>query len=153
MGETANKITGIFAEAAADAAFDETQISESEKMDKAIKAVKGALDKAHSGILARIEAKPLNDILSNYCREEAISLISKFVKKYEKFINATTPITGRYVIYPQDPYADKSDSYIQNDIKFTILIVYFAAISEEGVKTLVTKALKGIFGTFKENVK
>lgn len=71
MGETADKIAGIFAEAIADTAFDEIKISESEKVDRAIKTVKGALDKAHTGVLARIEAKPLNDILSNYCREEA----------------------------------------------------------------------------------
>lgn len=151
MGEAVDKIAGIFAEAIADTAFDEIKLSESEKVDKAIKTVKGALDKAHSGTLAYIKAKPLRNILSNYGREEAILLISQFVKKYEKSINATTPITGRYVIYTQDPYAGKSDDFIQNDIKFTILIVYFAAVSEEDVKTLVTKALKEIFGTYKEN--
>ena len=150
MGDTTNKIAGIFAQAAADVAFDEIQLAESEKMDKAIKAVKGALDKAHAGALAYMTAKPLHDILSNYCREEAILLIHNFVKRHEKFINATTPITGRWVVYLQDPYADKSDAYIQNDIKFSILIVYFAAISEEGLKKAVTKALKGIFGIVKE---
>lgn len=43
MGEVVNKIGSIFAQAAADATFDEIQLSESEKMDKAIKAVKMAL--------------------------------------------------------------------------------------------------------------
>ena len=153
MGETSNKLIGIFTEAAADAVFDEVKLSESEKVDKAIKAVKGALGKAHSGTLAILEAKPLHNILSNYCREDAISLISKYVRKYEKFINATTPITGRWVIYAENPYADKSDDHIKTDIKFTILIVYFAAITEEGVKTAITKALKGIFGVFKNDNK
>jgi hypothetical protein len=150
MGDVTNKVAGILTQATADVAFDEIQISESEKMDKAIKAVKGALDKAHAGAMAYMTAKPLHNILSDYYREDAILLIHKFVKKYEKFINATTPITGRWVVYAQNPYADKSDDFIKNDIKFTILIVYFAAITEEGVKTAVTKALKGIFGGFKE---
>ena len=150
MGDTANKIASIFVEAAADAAFDEIQLSESKKMDKAIHAVKGTLDKAHAGAMAYMTAKPLHNILSDYCREDAILLIHKFVKKYENFINSTTPITGRWVVYAKNPYADKSDDFIKNDIKFTILIVYFAAITEEGVKTAVTKALKGIFGIIKE---
>ena len=151
MGDTANKIAGIFAQATAEAVFDEVQLSESEKIDKAIKTVKGALDKAHAGAKAYFTAKPLHSILSNYFREDAIVLIGKFVRKYEKFINATTPITGKKVIYAQNPYADKSDEYIQTDIKFTILIVYFAAISEEGANIAITKALKEIFGIFKEN--
>jgi len=149
MGETLNKIASIFAESAVDAAFDEIQISESEKVDKAIKAVKGALDKAHTGTLIYIKAKPLHNVLSNYCRDNAIQLINEFVRKYENFINATTPITGRYVIYAKDPYADKSDEHIKTDIKFTTLIVYFAEISEESTKAVVSKALKGIFGIFK----
>jgi|GEM_PF-2474992 len=151
MGDTANKIASILAESTTDAIFDEIPIAESEKVDKAIKTVKNALDKAHTGTLAIIEAKPLHSILANYCREDAIRLIDKTVRKHEKFINATTPITGRWVVYAKNPYADKSDNYIKHDIKFSILIVYFAAISEEGVKMAVTKTLKVIFGIFKEN--
>jgi len=146
MGDTANKIANILVESAADAVFDEIPLSESEKVDKAIKTVKGALDKAHSGTLAIMEAKPLYNLLTNYCRAEAILLIDKTVRKYEKFINATSPITGRVVVYRENFYSDKSDSYIQHDIRFSILIVYFAAITEEGMKTAVTKALKGILG-------
>ena len=152
MENTAAKITSILAEAATDAAFDETQLSENEKIDKAIKAVKGALDRAHTGAKAYLTAKPLHNILSKYSREDAILLIHKFVKKYEDFINATSPITGRTATYLQNPYADKSDDYIQSDIKFTILIVYFAEITEENMKTVVTEALKGIFGTIKKVV-
>ena len=146
MGDVASKIGSIFAQATADVAFDEVQISESEKIDKAIKTVKKVLDKAHTGAVIYRTAKPLHDILSNYIRNEAISLIHKYVGKYEKFINATTPITGRWVVYADNFYADKSDEQIQTDIKFTILIVYFASITEEGVKSAVTKAIKGIFG-------
>ena len=150
MGDAANKIASIIAESAADAVFDEIPLSESEKVDKAIKTVKSALDKAHTGVLAIMEAKPLHNILTNYRREEALLLLCKFIKKYEQFINSTTPITGRWVVYLQDPYADKSDDFIKNDIKFTIFIVYFAAVTEEGVKTAVSKALKGVFGVIKE---
>lgn len=150
MGETINKIASIFAQAAADAAFDEIQLSESDKVDKAIKTVKGALDKAHTGSMAYITAKPLHDILKNYCREEAISLLQRFIKKYEKFINITTPITGKKVVYIENPYDDKTDEYIQTDIKFIVLIIYFAAITEESTKMLVEKAFKDIFGIFKK---
>ena len=150
MEDVVNKVGSIFVQAAADAAFDEVRLSESEKIDNAIKAVKDILDKAHTGVLVHREVKPLNDILLNFCRENAMLLIQKNVKKYERFINATTPITGRYVVYAQNPYADKSDDYIKTDIKFTILIIYFATITEEGVKIAVTKALKGIFGGLKD---
>ena len=40
MGYVVNKVGSIFIQAAADAAFDEVQLSESEKIDKAIKTVK-----------------------------------------------------------------------------------------------------------------
>ena len=144
MGDTATKIASIFLEAIADAIFDETQISENEKIDKAIKAVKGALDKAHTGTMAIIEAKPLSNVLLNNNRENAIQLLNRLIRKYERFINATSSITGRIVIYLHDPYADKTDDNIKTDIKFTIFFVYFATITEEGVKTAVSKALKGI---------
>lgn len=153
MGSALNKIASIFVQAAADAAFEKVQISESEKIDKAIKAVKGALDKAHAGALAHLKTKRLYRVLSNYCREDAILLISEFAKKYETFINATTFITGRWVEYMENPYADKSDDHIRNDIKFSILIVYFAAVTEEGTKTVVTKALKGIFDISEKEIK
>ena len=108
------------------------------------------MDKAHTGILAFMEAKPLHSNLANYCREESILLINKTVRKYEKFINATSTITGRFVVYRKDFYADRSDSYIQHDIKFSIFIIYFASITEKGVKTAVTKTLKETFGLLKE---
>jgi len=151
MGETANKIVNIISQSTADAIFNEIPLSESEKVDRAIKAVKSALDKAHTGIIAMMEAKPLHNVLANYSREEAIRLIHKTVKKYEKFINVTSPITGHTVVYIENPYANKSDNYIQHDVKFSIFIVYFASISEEGLRIIVTQALKGIFGNFREN--
>jgi len=153
MSDITDKIGGLFVQAATDAAFDEIQLSESEKTDKAIKIVKTALDKAHTGTIAIMEAKPLHNILVNYCREDAISLIHKFVNKYEKFINATSTVTGRWVEYQKDYYADKSDDFIKKDIKFTIFIVYFAAVTEEGVKMAITKALKPVFGVVKEVLK
>ena len=149
MGETANKIASIITQGATDAVFDEARLSESVKIDQAIKNIKSSLEMAHTAILARQKAKPLYDILSSYCREDAISLIDKFVRKYEKFINATTPITNRCVIYTQNPYADKSDDYIQADIKFSVLILYSAEIVEEGTKTLVSKIFKETFNALK----
>jgi len=150
MGETTNKIASIFAEATANAISDEIRLSESEKMDEAIKAIKSIIDKAYAGAKIYFKAKRLHDILVNYSREDAILLIHEYVKKYEAFINNTTSITGRYVIYAKDHYSDKSDEYIQADIKFTILIVYFASITEEGLKIAIEKALKGIFRLAKD---
>jgi len=151
MGETVNKITSIFAQASADAVFDETKFSNDETMDKTIKTVKSALDKAHIGVMAKATAKPLHVILSEYCREDAIQLLYKNIKRYEKFINMTTPLTGRYVVYSSDPYADKSDEYIKADVKFTIFIVYFSAVVEEGSKTLLTEIFKRVIRLFKKD--
>jgi len=153
MGEILNKTANIFAQSAADVVFDEVQLSESEKMDKAIKVVKTAFDKAHAGTLAIVNAKPFHGILSKFNREDAIALIHKCVKKHEKFINATTPLTGRHVINKKNYYADKTDEFIKNDIKFSIFIIYFAAVTEEGVKVAITKALKPVFGVVKKTLK
>jgi len=153
MSDIFNKSTSIIVQSAADAVFDEVQLSESERTDKAIKIVRTALDKAHAGAMAIREAKPLHNLLTEYKRQDAIALIHKFVKKYSKFINATTPITGRWVINEKDYYADKTNEFIKNDVKFTIFIIYFAAITEEGVKMAITKALKPVFGVAKEMLK
>jgi len=150
MGEVINKATGILTQSVANAAFDEIQLSEFEKTDKAIKIVKKALDKAHTGTIAIVEAKPFHRVLEHFNREKAIELIHKCVKKYKKFINGTTPITGRYVVYEKDYYADKADEFIKNDVKFSIFVIYFAAVTEEGVKIAITKALKPIFGVVKD---
>jgi len=53
MSETTNKLISIFTQATADAAFDVIQLSESEKIDKAIKTVKEALEK-HTQVQWRI---------------------------------------------------------------------------------------------------
>lgn len=151
MNDTVTKIASIFAEATADTVFDETQISESEKIDKAIKTVKCALDKAHTGAKILWEVNLLYKVLSNYSCEEAISLLDERIKKYEQFINATRPLTGRWVEHKSDPYADKTDEHIQIDVKFIIFIVYLASITEESTKVVVSKALNGMFGIFKEN--
>ena len=150
MSGTATKIVSILAQAAGDAAFSQTQLSESKKIDEATKAVKKVLDEAHVGTKIYLVAQPLHNTLSNYCRTEAIVLLCNFLRKYETFINATSSFTGRSVIYAPDPYADRSDEQIQLDIKFTILVVYCASIGEEGVKRAAKKAFERVFVGWKD---
>ena len=151
MGAIAEKIIGIFTESAVDAAFDEAKLSDCEKLDKAIKTIKNVLGYAKEAVNAKIEATPLNNILDNYNREKAISLIDKYARKYEHFINGTTFMTGYKVVYSENPYADKTDEFIESHIMFTIYIVYLAALVENGTKALVTKAFKGIINIFKSD--
>jgi len=145
MGDTANKVVSILAQAVGDAAFDKAQLSESKKIDDATKAVKKVLDDAHAGTKIYLTARPLHKVLSNYCRAEAISLLCDFLRRYETFINATSSFTDRSVIYAPDPYADKSDEQIQLDVKFTVLVVYCASIGEESLKRAARKAFEGVF--------
>jgi len=152
MDEVTSKIASIFAQSMADAAVDEVQLSESKKIDEAIKIVKSVLDKAHAVAMAEFTSKPLHNILSNYRREDAIRLLQEKLKQYEKFINMTTPLTRRHVVYLPDPYADKSDEDIKTDISFTIFIIYFAAAMEDGSKAILTKIFKGLISIFKGNL-
>jgi len=152
MGVVNEKVAGIFLEAAVDALNEEFILSESQQLDKAIKKVNSALKNAHTGLLARAKTKQLHDVLDNYNREIAISTIHKYAKDYEVFINATSSITGRKVVYFKDYYIDKSDSYITNDIKFTIFIVYFAAITEKGTGVALNKVFKEIFKATKKAI-
>jgi len=151
MENITSKLGSLFIQSAADAVFDETKLSDNETLDKTIKIVKSALDKARIGVIAKATAKPLHAVLSEYCRDDAIQLLYKNIKRYEKFINMTTPLTGRYVIYSSDPYSDKSDDYIRADVKFTIFIIYFSAVVEEGSKTLLAKLFKKVIRIFKKD--
>ena len=150
MSNTANKIASILAQATGDTIADEIQLSENEKIDKATKAVKGVLDKAHAGIKIYFQAKPLHSALNEYNREEAIRMLCEFLIEHESFINSLSFITDRKIVYKSDPYADRSDEEIKTDIKFTILMVYCASISEDGLKIAAQKALKAAFGKLKK---
>jgi len=150
MSELANKTAGVFLKSATDAAFEETKISDSEKVDKAIKAIKSALSAAHQVSKANFEVKPLKSAIANYCREEAIKLIHKYVYRYRNAINFSTPFTGRQVVCIPNYYADKTDDFIKADIEFLIFIVYLQFAGEYGLGLVIQKSLQKIFGFTKE---
>jgi len=79
--------------------------------------------------------------------------LHKFVKKHEKFINMTTPLTGRYVVYLPDPYSDKSDEYIKADIRLSIFISYLAKAFEVGTTALFAEIIKKIIRFIKNDDK
>jgi hypothetical protein len=151
MSEVANKIISILRDSAVDAAFDETKLSDDKNIDRAIKTIKNVLCHAKEATAAAMTANPLYSILGNFNRDKAIMLIDKFCRKYEAFINSTTIMTGRKVIYSHNHYADKTDEFIKADIEFTIYIIYLSALMENGTKALVTRAFKGIIQIFKND--
>lgn len=151
MSEVTDKVINILFDSAVDAAFDEAKLSDSKNADKAIKTIKDVLGYAKEATKAAMTAKPLYNILNNFNREEAIMLIDKFCRKYEVFINSTTIMTGRKVVYLHNPYADKTDEFIKVDIEFIIYVIYLSALMENGTKALVTRAFKGIINIFKND--
>lgn len=78
-------------------------------------------------------------------------LISQYVDKYRTIIDMTYPITGKYVTYQKGFYDDKSDDYIKDDLRFTVLIIYLKFAVEYGLKATSEKAIKKIFGDIKES--
>ena len=90
---------------------------------------------------AYFAAKPLQDVLSNYKRENAISLLSEYIVKYKNYINISTSITELHATYvPYGYYQDKSDDFIKNQIQVLINIIRTTEVVEEGGKTVAQKA-------------
>ena len=148
-----NKIEGllnVLAESTADAIFDETKISDNKTIDKAIKTAKSLLDKAHAGVMAKVAAKPLEEITAEYNREKAIVLLDKNIREYEGTISLLSVFTNKHVVYQKDPYGDKTDVEIVADVKYTIFIIYFQAVKDELTKSALTKLIKEIIKLLKK---
>lgn len=85
---------------------------ENQKADTIFKKMLELLDKARRLTKVGLKVKEVNETIEKYDREKAIFLIAQNVNKYEKLINLLSCITGRYVIYEPDYYADKTDEII-----------------------------------------
>jgi len=116
-----------------------------EQANKAVDAVNKLLDTAHQATIANMKARPLKNAISSYNREDAIQIIHEYVGKYKMIINATSPITGRFVTYAENFYDDKLDDYIKTDLRFLILMIYIEAAAEYGLNKAVDKVLGKIF--------
>jgi hypothetical protein len=120
-------------------------------MDNLIITTRAAFGKALAGKIAYEKAKCLHNILLEYQREDAILLLDKKLRAYERYIKMLEPFTGRSVVYLIDPYTDKSDGTIKADIRFVIFIVYLAEAFDGGLKAILTKILKGLIRIIKND--
>lgn len=115
---------------------------ENQKADTIFKKMLELLDKSRRLTKVGLKVKEVNETIEKYDREKAIFLIAQNVNKYEKLINLLSCITGRYVIYEPDYYADKTDEIIFCDLKYIRNVIYFDEIKNTGLEMTLTKALK-----------
>jgi len=106
---------------------------------KGTSAVYKILEVAHQTAKANREAKPLRNAISFYERGKSINLIHQYVNKYRNIINATSPITGRFVINQEGFYDDKSDGHIKTDLQFLVLVIYLKFAGEYGLNVIAEK--------------
>jgi hypothetical protein len=147
--KTISKIATVGLKAALDAIFDETKFSEDEKIDRVIKLVNSMSNKLNAGLEAYQTAKRLHNILLNYDREIAISLVCEFNEKYDTFIR----IVFGHRPQPQPNWMRQNvtDCQLQKEIKFLRTVVYLAASSEEAIKTVGTELIKLGYSTYKQH--
>lgn len=113
-----------------------------QKTDTIFKKMLELLNSARRLAKVGLKAKEVNETIEEYDREKAISLIAQNVNKYEKLINLLSYITGRYVIYEPNYYADKTDEIIFCDLKYIRNVIYFDEIKNAGLEMILKKALK-----------
>jgi len=151
MMDLTNKIGSLFVQSTAGALFDETKISDSEMMDKVIKSIKDALKAAHKVATANFDASPLQKMLSDYRRDEAIQLLDIKLRKHKDVINMFTPLTNRYVEFMQNPYDNKTNEEIKVDIRFTIFIIYMKAAKDAALGKALTEVIRKIIRIVKND--
>lgn len=144
MEDVTNTLIRIINKSTADAIFEESKLTSSETMDKVIKIVKSTLEKAHAGITARKKAKPLHDLLLKYNRNDAVIHLDKNIREHENFINILSLFTGKYVVYGENLYANKTDDDIVADVRFIIIIIYLSAFKDELTGAAFTKVMREI---------
>jgi len=104
--------------------------------------VKNVLKGAHQLFKAENEAKAAKTALESGDRDTMIITIGKYVNKYERFINSTTFITGRWTEHKPDFYKDESIERIMNDLEFSITIVYLKTAVDSKLGDIVENGLK-----------
>lgn len=127
-------------------------MNEYEQAKKATNMIQELLSAAHQTAKAKMEASPLTNAISSYDREKAIARIHQYVNKYKHFINATYPLTGRFVVYAEGYYDDKADEIIKTDLQFLVLMVYLKYAGEHGLSKFAEKAIEKIFGKMEDSL-
>lgn len=106
---------------------------------KILKEVAGvAFEAGLIGLNAYFAAKPLEDALSNYDRQRAITLLEEYISKYGVHISVDRLVTGNVV--GLNHYDDKPDYFIQNEMRNLIDIIRTTETLKEGAKTVAKKA-------------
>ena len=99
-----------------------------------------AFDTGLIAINAYFAAKPLQNAVENFNRENAILVLKEYVEIYKSQINLSTPITGLYTFdISDDYYNDKSDDFIKYQMWTVINFIRTAEVVKEGSKTIVEK--------------
>lgn len=111
--------------------------------DEEFAAVKEIMSAAHSVAKAATKAKPLEDALQSDDLDFSVSVLIKYIQKYEKLINFLEPFTGKRVIYQEGYYVDKP-FLVKSDLKFLRTIVYVDEAKNYGLEKVIEKSLKKI---------
>ena len=99
-----------------------------------------ALDTGLIAANAYFAAKPLQNAVENFNRENAILVLKEYVTIYKSQINLSTPITGMYTFdISDDYYDDKPDDYIKYQMWTLINFIRAAEVVKEGGKTIVER--------------
>ena len=99
-----------------------------------------ALDTGLIAANAYFAAKPLQNAVENFNRENAILVLKEYVAIYKSQINLSTPITGMYTFdISDDYYDDKSDDFIKYQMWTLINFIRTIEVVKEGSKTIVER--------------
>jgi len=111
------------------------------EIKKFLKEVASAVfDTGLIALNAYFAAKPLQNVVENFNRENAILVLKEYVGIYKNQINLSKPITGMYTFDVSDDYFDdKSDDYIKHQIWTLINFIRTIEVVKEGSKTIVEK--------------
>ena len=101
-----------------------------------------ALDTGLIAANAYFAAKPLQNAVENFNRENAILVLKEYVAIYKNQINLSTPVTNLYTFdVSDDYYNDKPDDYIKYQMWTLINFIRAIEVVKEGGKTIAQKAI------------
>ena len=115
---------------------------ENKKTDDIYNISNEILKNAHRIAKVQTSSKDITEVIQNYDREKAIILIAQHINKYKNTVNFLSKYTGRYIIYKQNFYIDKSDEIILCDLKYIRNVIYVDEIKNAGLEYVFEKALQ-----------
>ena len=115
---------------------------ENKKTDNIYNIADEILKKAHLTAKVLTSSKDISEVIQNYDREKAMSLIARYINKYKNILNFLSKFTDRHIIYEPNFYIDKSDDRILCDLKYIRNVIYVDEIKNAGLEYVFEKALK-----------